>query len=243
MSEQIPEPQSPGTQDDEATEPSQAQIVIDFLEAATQTPLPLARSLLLRAATANTAEQTARNAENTFRNRPGMCLQQSRIWAGISAKYPDATTAWLHTHDRHSGDRRVPRGAMAFWIGGSDGHGHVAPGVGGAGSPVRSTDAGGTGIVATRTLAWFDENWPGLHYIGWAWDLNDVTIPHQEEDWFDMATEAELRKIVAEEVAKNNDDAAKVFWDKMIEVTDNAGKTVLKPAKQLLRQIWQRSDD
>jgi hypothetical protein len=139
---------------------------------------------------------------------------------------------------------------MAFWIGGSDGHGHVAPGVGGAGSPVRSTDAGGLGIVATRTLEWFDENWPGLHYIGWAWDLNDVTIPHEEEPELNAEEWIRLRSIVAEESAKaaekavadNNDDAAKVFWDKMIEVTDNAGKTVLKPAKQLLRQIWQKSD-
>jgi hypothetical protein len=234
-----------GTQDDEATEPSQAQIVIDFLEAATQAPLPLSRSLLLaRSTLVNTAEQTARNAERTLRNKPGMCLQQSRQWAGINAKYPDATTAWLHTHDRHSGDRRVPRGAMAFWIGGSSGHGHVAPGVGGPAAPVRSTDAGGSGIVATRTLDWFDENWPSLHYIGWAWDLNDVTIPHPEEPELNAEEWIRLREIVREESAKavseNNDNAADKVWGKMITVTKPDGAETNKSTKQVIRETWQR---
>lgn len=122
-----------------------------------------------------TAEVTARNAENDRTNDPGMCQQQSRIWAGIGARYPDAATAWRNTNDRHPGNRNPPRGSMVFWTGGSSGHGHVAVSLGGG--KIRSTDAGGRGRVATVDLGWVERNW-GQHYGGWAWDNNEVTIPH-----------------------------------------------------------------
>jgi len=126
------------------------------------------------------AAQTARNAEADQVNDPGYCLQQCRIWAGINAMYADASTAWRNTNDRHPGDRTIPRGAMAYWTGGSQGYGHIACSLGGPpGNPnIRSTDAGGSGRVATRSLSWFDANWPSLNYAGWAWDINEVTIPH-----------------------------------------------------------------
>jgi len=117
----------------------------------------------------------ARNAENDRTNDPGMCQQQTRIWSGISARYPDAATAWRNTNDRHPGNRNPPRGAHVFWTGGSSGHGHVAMSLGGG--KVRSTDAGGRGRVATVDLGWVERNW-GHHYAGWAWDNNEQTIPH-----------------------------------------------------------------
>jgi hypothetical protein len=128
------------------------------------------------------AAQTARNAEADQVNDPGYCLQQCRIWAGINAMYADASTAWRNTNDRHPGDRTIPRGAMAYWTGGSQGYGHIACSLGGPpGNPnIRSTDAGGSGRVATRSLSWFDSNWPSLNYAGWAWDINEVTIPHDD---------------------------------------------------------------
>jgi len=117
----------------------------------------------------------ARNAENDRTNDPGMCQQQTRMWSGISARYPDAATAWRNTNDRHPGNRNPPRGAHVFWTGGSSGHGHVAMSLGGG--KVRSTDAGGRGRVATVELGWVERNW-GHHYAGWAWDNNEQTIPH-----------------------------------------------------------------
>ncbi len=122
-----------------------------------------------------TAAVTARNAENDRVNDPGMCQQQCRIWAGISARYPDAATAWRNTNDRHPGDRNPPRGSMVFWTGGSSGHGHVAVSLGGG--KIRSTDAGGRGRVATVDLGWVERNW-GQRYGGWAWDNNEQTIIH-----------------------------------------------------------------
>jgi hypothetical protein len=126
------------------------------------------------------AETTASRAEADQVNDPGYCLQQCRIWAGIGALYPDAATAWRNTNHRHPGDRNPPRGAPVYWTGGSAGYGHIAISLGEG--RVRSTDAGGTGKVATRDLAWFDTHWPSLDYAGWAEDINEVTIPDIGDD-------------------------------------------------------------
>jgi hypothetical protein len=124
---------------------------------------------------ANDAETTARNAEKSTSNDPGMCLQWSRTHAAIGSRYGDAATAWRNTNDRHPGDRNPPRGSMAYWTGGSGGYGHIAPALGGGN--VRSSDSGGKGKPATVDVGWPERAW-GLTYAGWAWDVNEVTIPH-----------------------------------------------------------------
>lgn len=124
---------------------------------------------------ANDAEQTARNAEQSTTCKAGYCLQWSRERAAIPSLYNDAADAWRATNDRHPGDRNPPRGSMVYWTGGSNGYGHIA--VSRGDGTVRSTDAGGAGKVATVSLGWVENNW-GLPYAGWAWDVNEVTIPH-----------------------------------------------------------------
>lgn len=126
---------------------------------------------------AYTAERTAQNAIADRYNSPGYCLQQVRMWAGIPARYGDAATAWYNTNDRHPGGRRPPRGSFVFWTGGSRGYGHIALSLGNG--KIRSTDAGGSGRVATVDLAWVERNW-GQRYAGWSWDVNEVTVPHQK---------------------------------------------------------------
>lgn len=121
------------------------------------------------------AEATAASAEQTHTNDPGYCLQWSRERAAIGSRYGDAATAWRNTNDRHPGDRNPPRGSMVFWTGGKNGYGHIGPSVGGG--RVRSTDSGGSGKVATVDIDWPCRVW-GLTYAGWAWDVNEVTIPH-----------------------------------------------------------------
>jgi len=63
---------------------------------------------------------------------------------------------------------------MVYWLGGSSGYGHIAVAVGNG--KVRSTDAGGSGKVATVDIGWPESHW-GLPYAGWADNVNDVTIP------------------------------------------------------------------
>ena len=146
-----------------------------------------------------TADQTARNAENAVTNKVGFCLQECRTWAGIPALWGTAALAANNATNMQR-NRDIPRGAFAFWVGGSDGSGHIAVGLG-AGL-LRSTDAEAPGRVGTRTLDWFDQNWNTLTYVGWADNVNGVTVPGVG-DWFAMATEAELRAIVREEIAAN----------------------------------------
>jgi hypothetical protein len=126
---------------------------------------------------ANNAAKTARAAQADSFNAPGMCLQQSRQWAGIPARYPDAATAWRNANDKHR-DKNPPRGAAVYWTGGSRGFGHIAISMGK--KRVRSTDANGWGRVATRPIGWFSRHWPSLKYAGWSWDINEVTIPHRK---------------------------------------------------------------
>src|SRR5580765_8166140 len=121
------------------------------------------------------AAVSARHAENDRFNAPGMCQQVVRTWCGIGARYADAATAWRNTNDRHPGDRHPPRGAAVFWTGGSHGYGHIALSLGNG--KIRSTDSGGRGRVATVDLGWVERNWHH-RYAGWAWDINEVTIPH-----------------------------------------------------------------
>lgn len=123
------------------------------------------------------AARTARNAVNDRYNPPGYCLQQVRLWAGIGPDYLTATKAWYNTNDRHPGGRRPPRGSFVYWTGGSHGYGHIALSLGKG--MIRSTDSGGSGRVATVPLRWVEQHW-GLRYAGWAWDVNEVTVPHKQ---------------------------------------------------------------
>jgi hypothetical protein len=190
------------------------------------------------------AEGTARAAEATRFNRPGLCLQQCRLWADIPPKYPTATTAWNHANDRHHFGREIPRGAMAYWTGGSNGFGHIAVGMGGPGSPLRSTDAGGRGVVATHTLAWFDANWPSLNYAGWAWNVNEVNIPHEEEDEMQQEDWIRFNEIVEREVRQGINNAipeiVNQVWAKELQVKKPDNSRALKPTGSMLRETWQR---
>jgi hypothetical protein len=121
------------------------------------------------------AEATARVAEGDNFNVIGMCQQQVREWADIPAKYPDAVTSGKHAGPLKKTE--PPRGAVLYWSGGSRGHGHVALSLGHG--QVRSTDWPAPGRVGTTTERNITRDW-NLTYMGWSWEINDVTIPHQE---------------------------------------------------------------
>lgn len=178
------------------------------------------------------AEQTARSAESVDSNDPGYCLQWCRERADIPAVYPDASTAWRHAVHRHKGDRHPPRGAMVYWVGGSSGYGHIAVAIGN--DLVRSTDANGSGNVATRSLDWFERSWPSITFVGWADNVNDVIIPGVGED--DPMTEDDwkrLRTIVGDEVDR-------VWSDHMTVTAPGSGKDQSKAREQILRELWQK---
>lgn len=171
------------------------------------------------------AEDTARAAESSATNDPGMCLQWSRTRADIAALFPDAATAWRNAFHRHKGDRDPPRGAMVYWLGGSHGYGHIAVSVGGG--RVRSTDAAGAGNVATVALSWPEDHW-GLPYAGWADNVNDVRIPGvgdemTEDDW------ARMERLIES-----------VWADKMTVTQPGTGEDAQRSRQQVLRELWQK---
>ncbi|MEX0427681.1 hypothetical protein AB3X52_08625 [Nocardioides sp. DS6] len=120
------------------------------------------------------AAQTVAAAMSSTVNVPGQCLAWSREQAGIPSKYADATSAWDHATGRHPDSADPPRGAAVYWTGGSSGHGHIAISLGDG--QVRSSDAGGTGQVATVSIRHLSLEW-NLQYAGWANSINGYTIP------------------------------------------------------------------
>ena len=119
------------------------------------------------------AAETVAAARASTTNVPGHCLGWARETADIPSRYVDAATAWEHARGRHAGDPTPPRGAAVYWVGGSGGHGHVAISLGHG--LVRSSDAGGTGQVATVPLRRLTREWH-LTYVGWADSINGYTI-------------------------------------------------------------------
>lgn len=174
------------------------------------------------------AEQTATTAENRSSNPPGYCLQWSRECADIAALYPDAATAWRYAIHRHKGDRKPPRGAMVYWLGGSSGYGHIAVSVGDG--RIRSTDAGGAGHVATVDVGWPESHW-GLPYAGWADNVNDVIVPGVGDEGDEMNDQDWQRM----------ENLIRSVWDDQMTVTQpGTGDDTAKSRQQVLRELWQK---
>lgn len=136
-----------------------------------------------------TREAAARAAQDQKFNTPGMCQMTTRGWldapsVGDVDRDGDADAVDGYKSEpekyRHDGDRLAPLGTPLSWSGGSNGHGHRALSLGfpkGATEClVRSTDANGLGVVGTRTLSWFENEW-GVHYVGWTESMSGILIP------------------------------------------------------------------
>jgi hypothetical protein len=95
----------------------------------------------------------------------------------------DAVDGWLSEPPRYRHtDRRPPKGVPVAWAGGSHGNGHRAISLGPDSRGVfhiRSTDAGGTGRVATVPLDWPERTW-GLSWLGWSESISGQLIPKPE---------------------------------------------------------------
>jgi hypothetical protein len=187
--------------------------------------------------TAASGQAALSNARQVHAYPPGYCLKYVRAEAWrIGSLYGSAIDAWHGAVKRHPGDRNPPLGAPMFYEGGVYGHIviHAEP------DPIRSTDMPHSGQVSEGPLDWPVNNW-GQTYLGWTEDLNGVDLPLGKED--DEMTPDDwdkLRRIVAEEVAKNNNDAAERIWTDDMKVTTPAGQQETKDTRQVLREVWQR---
>lgn len=131
-------------------------------------------------------EQAARAAEAAKTNVPGTC----QLWTRNMFNAPsagdrdgdgdaDAVDGWKSEPEskRHT-SRKPPRGTPVAWSGGSKGYGHRAVSLGPVKGVymIRSTDAGGSGKIATVPLDWFEKNW-GMKYLGWSDSITGYPIP------------------------------------------------------------------
>jgi hypothetical protein len=163
-------------------------------------------------------------------------LKYVRTWWEVPSLYGSAIDAWNGARDKHPGDRKPPDGAPLFFRGGNYGHIVIAdPDHEG----MRSTDCHSSGDVSDDDIGWTERTW-GYDYLGWTGDLNGVTLPLGDED--DMTSDDwdKLRRIVAEEVEKNNKHATDKVWDEPQTVTTPDGKDAEKSMRQIARETWQR---
>jgi len=136
----------------------------------------------------NSRAQAVRLAKGSTRNTPGTC----QLWTRTMFNSPsvgdvdrdgdsDAVDGWKSEpfSARHT-DLKPPAGTPVAWGGGRKGFGHRAISLGPVGPKgvymIRSTDAGGSGVVATVRLSYPVTAW-GLTYLGWSETIGGVTIP------------------------------------------------------------------
>lgn len=120
--------------------------------------------------------QAIANARRTKTFEEGKCLVFVREMFGVAARDPSAAAAWRLTKFKHPvrSGAQTPRGAPVYWIGGSEGNGHIAIATGNGNC--WSSDAGGSGIVAKVNIDELTERWSALRFQGWAEDVNGVRV-------------------------------------------------------------------
>lgn len=104
----------------------------------------------------------------------GWCKRETRTAYDVpSDGSEDATQAFHRTKFRHSSATVPPRGAVCWWTGGRNGHGHVAISLGE--HRIRSTDLPVSGHWGTAHLDDPSQLW-GLRYEGWSEDIDGVRV-------------------------------------------------------------------
>lgn len=117
------------------------------------------------------APEAAKVFKAKQRNEVNMCLKEVQLAFAGGNKYPSAINQWHNAKKKHRDDRTPPVGAPVFYEGGQ--YGHVAIYIGNG--MVRSTDAGGRGVMGTKPLNWFASGW-NYRYVGWTGDIADRDI-------------------------------------------------------------------
>lgn len=118
-----------------------------------------------------TAPEAAKVFKQKDRNEVGMCLKEVQLAYAGGNMYPSAINQWDNAKQKHRDDKTPPVGAPVFYQGGR--YGHVAIYIGNG--MVRSTDAGGRGVMGTKPLNWFQAGW-GYKYLGWTGDIANRSI-------------------------------------------------------------------
>jgi hypothetical protein len=104
-------------------------------------------------------------------NKVGLCLWECQEIYPTNHWYPSAWVQWTSAKHKHTSVKDIPLGAPIYYRGGKSGHVVLYVGNG----QVRSTDAGGAGVMATVPIEWFEKAW-GYEFVGWSEDLGGKNI-------------------------------------------------------------------
>lgn len=136
---------------------------------------------------ARTRSEVVAAARASISYTPRMCMQWTRVQAGIPAVgdfdgdgAADAEDGWKASINKHPDDRKPPAGTFPWWGGGSQDNGHVNVSLGPDKNGVywvRGTDSPKTGLIGTVPLDWVEKTW-GMEYLGWT----DAIGNHVVED-------------------------------------------------------------
>lgn len=159
-----------------------------------------------------TPHQALAAALLTKYNVPGYCQFVTRSWLDAPSAgdfdadgASDAEDGWKkEPASARRFDRNPPEGYPVSYLGGSNDNGHRALSAGRINgvTHIRSTDAGGSGRVATVPLDWPEKNW-GLTYAGWSTTMDGVPIPKDEKTRGFRIDEALTKLIRAERHSKD----------------------------------------
>lgn len=107
----------------------------------------------------------------------GWCKREAReAYLIESDGSDDAAEAWDRADYKHTDGTTagIPRGAFVWWLGGSEGHGHVAISAGhGLCWTVDFLRPGMWDLAAIDNVA---QRWSALHFAGWSEDIDGVRV-------------------------------------------------------------------
>ena len=118
-----------------------------------------------------TGYEAAKAFKEKTTNKVNLCLWECQEIYPTNHWYPSAWGQWENAKKRHLDLKNIPIGAPVYLRGGR--HGHITIYVGNG--EVRSTDAGGPGVMGTVPIDWFRRAW-GYEPVGWSEDLGGKNI-------------------------------------------------------------------
>lgn len=123
-----------------------------------------------------TGKEAAKAFKVKLTNRVNMCLFECQEIYPTNHWYPSARSQWENAKKKHTSLENIPIGAPVYYHGGNFDHVVLYVGNG----HVRSTDAGGRGLMATVPLEWFEKAW-GYIPLGWSEDLGGKDIDFETQ--------------------------------------------------------------
>lgn len=103
------------------------------------------------------------------------CKKQTRLLYGVDSDGSQtAAIAWTRTDVRRAIATDLPKGTLIWWLGGTNGAGHVAIYAGGG--KVWSTDIYRSGFFDLVPLELIVANWPKLRLAGSSYDIDGVRV-------------------------------------------------------------------